>query len=314
MDRPDILFTPQQIAQMQPVYNAARKAFWLIPFLVFTTAFFAVLQGLVGLVEWELMFRVFEYLAGDGYQFFSPHLMAFTGILMIVGYHLLAENQPDNIAVKIVSRVSQALILAYAIGAGVYLSRILIDSGLGESGSLDIEAMMGSLDNFNQQSWLEILFSKFAGPSGAMVLAVGVGGLGIVNLYISHALISRITKNIVDIRDRKVRYKAIQSDYQTVLDCQKQYAEITNDLGDLEMLDRDYISLEIASETLDMIAQNLARHEQEYQRLIVEPEGDRFDGQTNKTDLKEIKKSIDGIRKISLNDILKVLNTPKLPE
>ena len=313
MNNNDVLFSKEMLSQMQPVVASANRALRVIPLMILTVALLAAVQLPVAIVEIEIMYRIFAYMSSDGYQFFSPRLLSLTGILMIIGFHLYAEHHPLHPVVRLIETIAIGFIACYVLGTGFYMASMLRDSGLGLDAGFDPEFFSGSLDTLQEKGWIDTAFETFADPFGVLAVSLGLGGLAVVNLYISHRIISAIRSIVVDINTRRTRHQSIHEDYQAVLSAQQRYAACSDELWELAMYDRNYLALELASTTLEHVHQQLLPHEQ----LLQEDRYDSqrtVDGVSNPTDYKEIRKAVDKIKSITVDDILRDLKDKTLED
>lgn len=313
MNKPDEqLFSIEELMRFQAVLKGHLEATAKIPLILFKTLLVIAILGIVGYSEWEIIYRVFEYIAGDHNEYWSPALMGFTAATMIIGFHILAKDKPNNLAVRIVERSVVILIPLYLAGIGLLIAGILFGDGLGSLINTEIPVVIGSIPEMIEQGFIDAVFAYIANPLAVMAFSLGIGGLAIVNIFIAHKLLSVITCNLDDMFGRLSRAKAAIKDHHIILRTQKQFAEINSDLSDMLIWDDTYIRMIIANEVMNVIAEALLPHKQWLQNVQYSKEF-RFETQTQKVDPKQLAKDIAKIEAIRLQDIMNAMN-PKLLE
>ena len=308
MDRTEDLFSTQELVQFQAQLKTHVIASAKTTFSIIKTVFQILVLGIVVFVEWEIIYRVFDYLSGEN-DYWSPEIMGLTAAIMIIGFHLMAYNAPHNFAVRFVNRTVQFLIPLYMVGVGLLIASILdVDSMI----ETNIPSMIGEIPDVTEANWNDGLFSSLTDPLAVIAFSLGLGGLAIVNIFVAHHLITLISDNIEDITGRLSRAKQAIQDHSTILRTQKCYAVLRNDLADLNMLDDFHIRMHIASEVLSLIAEALLPHKQ---WLTTQEMGETSPyAPKEKTDPKQVAGRIKKIEAISSKDILKALSAPKLLE
>lgn len=308
MDRTEDLFSTQELVQFQAQLKTHVIASATTPLSIAKTVLQMLVLGIVGYVEWEIIYRVFEYLSGEN-DYWSPEIMGLTAAIMIIGFHLLAYNAPHNFAVRFVNRAVQFLIPLYMVGVGLLIASIL---DVGSVVETDIPLMIGELPDATQSNGMDGLFSGITDPLAVMAFSLGLGGLAIVNIFVAHHLLILISANIENITGRLSRAKQALQDHSTILRTQKLYAALRDDLADLNIWDDFTIRMHIASDVLSVIADALLPHKQWLMAQEM-AETSPF-GPQETTDPKHVAGRIKKIEALSSQDILKALTPPKLLE
>ncbi len=308
MDKTETLFTTQELIQFQAMLKMHVMASATTPLGIAKTGLQMLVLGIVGFVEWEIIYQVFEYLSSEN-DYWSPEIMGLTAAIMIIGFHLLVYSAPHNFAVRFVNRAVQFLIPLYMVGVGLLIASIL---DVGSVIETDMVLMIGAVPDGAESNWFDGLFAKITDPLAVMAFSLGLGGLAIVNIFVAHHLIALITINLEDITGRLSRAKQALQDHGIILRTQKHYAALGNALGALDSSDDSYIRMQIASDVLSVMADALLPHKQWLMaREMNEPSP--F-GLQDTTDPKFITSRIKKIEAISSQDILKALTIPKLLE
>ena len=256
----ETLFTPHDLMRMEVVRNTTKKRALILPFLITAATLALLFQALVALIEWEIIFKIFDYIAGSDQQNWSPHLMAFSGLLMIAAYHLLAKSRPNNIAVMIVERLAVVSILIYAIGAGLFVASILYADGLGEIIEPLPSIGFGQIETALEVGWIDALFEDVTNPLAVVALSAGIGSMVIVNLFISHHLLSFLDKTTRSIYERTSEYRNVTREFKVVQKTQEAFREISDEIEELKHQDRNFQILHIASDAQDAISRGLFPH------------------------------------------------------
>lgn len=306
------LFTPGELMQFEAIAKRNLMASAKAPLLIF----YCMLQGLtftaVFIIEWEIIYRVFDYLSGEGEGYWAPELMGCTAAIMIIGFHLLAESKPDNSAVRIVETAVQILIPVYLLGIGLLIAAILYGDGLGGLVAMPPDITLGMLvPEASETSWLERVFAQITNPASVLTFSLGIGGLAIVNIFVAHQLLKKIKSNGADLFSRMTQAKETLKDCTIIKRAQKAYAELSNELEALEQRNDAAIRLMIATDVVSVISEALLPHKVALNEKALNPES-RF-GKQGPIDTRLIAKNLAQIEAISLADVLAALN-PKCLE
>ncbi len=312
MNKSDDLFTTEELMRFQVALKKSVEAVQRVPLIIFIT----LLAGLAFLgvvcIEWEIIYRVFDYLGGDNNEYWSPTLMGFTAAIMIIGFHVLAKDKPHNVAVRFVEKIVGILIPTYLVGLGLLIASILFGDGLRTMIEADIPIMIGAIPEAIEQGWIDAFFAYVTNPLAVLAFSLGIGGLAIVNIFIAHKLLVMITANVDDLFGRLSRAKAAIKDHKIILYAQKTYAALGSEINDLLIWDDNYIRMMIANEVMSVISDGLLPHKKKLQDTQYSEEF-RFETPNQKVDAKQIAKDIAKIEAIRLQDIMNAMN-PKLLE
>ncbi len=310
------LFSPQELMEFQATVKRLLLATAKAPLIIFLGAVQAVLLLTVGLVEWEIVYQVFDYLAGEtatgeSAGYWEPGLMALSALSVIAGFHLLAKVKPNNLAMRIVESAVQVLIVLYLIGIGFLVAAILYTDGLGEMVQVPDAWSLGTLAESVEQSWLDSVFEQVANPMAVLVLALGLGGLAVINIFVAHRLLVLLTANLTDLVGRVSRLRAALKDHAVIRRTQRDYARLGVELDALDARDDTQLRLAIASRVIAVIADALLPH-RKWLSERAHASQSRFEAD-DPADPKQLAKDIARIEAISLEDVLKALS-PKCLE
>ncbi len=312
MSKPNELFTTEEMMRFQVARKKYIQAAAKAPLLVVMTLFSILALAVVGYSEWEIIYRVFDYLAGDTNEYWSPTLMGFTAATMIIGFHILAKSRPHNLAVRIVEQSVEILIPVYLFGMGLLIASILFADGLSNMLNIDMPALIGSIPETIEQGWIDTFFANVTNPLAVLAFSLGIGGLAIVNIFIAHKLLTIIATNIEDVFSRLSRANTAIKDYQDILNAHKEYSALSAELNDLLIKDDNYLRLIITNEAMSTISDALLPHKKWLQDCQYSSEF-RFDESSRKVDPKQVAKDIAKIEAIRPQDIMNAMN-PKFQE
>lgn len=310
------LFRPDELMQCQAVVKRLSLATAKAPLLIFYSAVQAVLLVTVGLFEWEIVYQVFDYLAGETASgesagYWKPGLMALSALSVIVGFHLLAKVKPNNLAVRIVEAAVQVLIVLYLFGVGFLVATTLYADGLGEMVQVPEAWSLGTLAVPVEQGWLDRVFEQVANPLSVLALALGLGGLAVINIFVAHRLLVLLGGNLADLVGRVSRLRAALKDHAIIRQAQRDYAGLGVKLDELDARDDTGLRLSIASRVIAVIADALLPHKVGLSERAHSDQS-RFEA-NDPVDPKQLAKDIARIEAISLEDVLAALS-PKCLE
>ena len=313
MNNPEELFSSEEMMRFEAVLKRHIEAAAKAPLLILMTLLAGLALAVVGYSEFEIVYRVFDYLAGENNEYWSPTLMGFTAATMIIGFHILAKVKPHNLAVRIVDRSVEILIPTYLIGMGFLIACILFADGLGSMIQIEMPAMIGSLPEAIEQGWVDAFFAHVTNPLAVLAFSLGIGGLAIVNIFIAHKLLTTIAININDIFGRLSRARAAIKDHQAILIAKQEYSAINSEINDLLIWDDNYIRTIIVNEVMSVISDALLPHKKWLQDFQYSSDSRFVEESHRKIDPKQVAKDIAKIEAIRPQDIMNAMN-PKFLE
>ncbi len=309
-----MLLSLPELGQCASVEEHHRKrARLVIPLMVWVTAL-AIIQSFVGYVEYELVYQIFDFVSGEeGY--YSTSIMACTGILMIAGFHIGSTHYPNSFAIRFINTAAMIFIVFYGLGLGLLLMAMLYVDGLAELVESALGALFSPQEQEESMNWLDTVFQDYANPIAVLIFSVAVGGLTIVNMSISHSLLTAIKNSAKSAFERRAHARDAKRHYKTILRCQADYQDITQQRNALEQLHNNALASEIATEAMTTIRGELASHKAVLKQFEFSEEPSRFVWpETTPPDPKVLSKSIQAIERITIKDIFKVLNSTTYQE
>lgn len=304
MNRQDALFSAQEFVLFQMMLKEHLIGAAKAPLIGTITGLQVLVLLLVGYVEYEIIYRVFDFLSGDN-NYWSPEIMGLTAAIMIIGFHIQAHTHPGNFAVRFVTKTVQYLIPVYMVGVGLLIASIL---DVGSIIDVQPPVVLGQIPDVVGPHWIDRVFTELTNPLAALAFSLGLGGLAIVNIFVAHHLLGRIWENTEDLTGRVAHAKQALADYAALKRAHHQYAELGRNLTELLIWDDQTISMNVAGVALQERDEALRPHKEwlTEQRL---GKATLFEAQES-TDPQEIARLIKPIEAISLKDILTALTPP----
>ncbi len=306
------LFTTAELMRLQGIVRHHVVAAAAAPLMMIAALLALGGVGAVGFVEYEIVYRVFDYLAGDLDENWSPALMACSSGIVIVGFHLLAQARPDNPAVRFVDRIVGVLIPVYLLGVGLLIAAMLYANGLGELVAPQDVLMFGDAPaSEGDGQWIKQLFADFTTPLAVLAFSLGIGGLAICNIFVSHRLLCLFEGNLREAGNRLRQARAALSDYARIKHAQRRHAELGAALAEL---DRRWtpgaIREAITGEVLNIIADGLQPHKSWLRERELHPAA-RFE-QNDEIDVSQVAASIGRIEAITWQQVWAALHPQHL--
>lgn len=292
---------------MEAVVNeAVKKARWL--WLTYVKAGIrSILLLLVLGIEFELLYRTFSGIAGDNNEYWSPGLMALTGVIMVSAFHLLARLNHANPALTLIRRLTPWLLGIYLLGLGLLTAGIInLDTG-GVLLENPATIVIGGLPGEQSQHWLAWIFEKVTNPLALAMFSFGIGGLAIVNLFVAHELFHGLQKNVNQIQNIKSEADRLQKEYATVKRCAERERELKVELNAITLWSPERVMREAALLLSTLIHDAAAKHRRYIKgRDIAPPPGPL--SLNDPIDPKMIERDLKKIEALDLKAILKLLS------
>lgn len=319
------LFTDQDMVRFRGTLLRLTAEMAKIPVLLLCGSL-SLLFGLgVGLLDYELLYRVFDFIAGgetasdlslgaevQDEPLYDPWIMALTGLVMILGYKIASVDFPNHPVVKLVNRMSLALIWCYVLGIGLLLAAILyLDGGalLIDGGGLTLP---GSEPLFDPAALIDGAFANIVNPLALAAFSLGVSGIAILNIFVVTRLLGWTMKNFGGAYAIFTRARHAISNYNVTRRSQKRHLELQQDQGDLIIKqDDDEINNKIAASFV------LVKEEALFERKNFLLEHELYKTADycpqEEVDLAAVRKLVKTLDSLSVEDVLKVLSSSTNP-
>jgi len=309
------LFTQAEALAFEATAIRHRRKSAAIPLTATVTLGLAVLLGVVCLSEYGLFHEVFDFLKGpaqpgDTGQW-SVNLLALTGTLMMLGFHVYAEAHPHALSVRLIDRCAGVILPVYAVGAGLAVASLIYFNG---ADALVSQAAESSRELFAAPSikagspLLDRLIASFP-----VVFAVGCGGLAVVNLMVSHRLMSAIWPNVQEMTaDWHAAWEAREA-MAVIRTAQARYAELNQQRDPLLAVDQRGHEVAAAHDIVSAINTAIRPYETWLtdQQVRTGAADNRFTVPQSNLDPKEMAKRLGAFRAITSKSILAALRSAK---
>ena len=309
------LFTNEELLRFEAQRSKHLRGAAKLPWVAVVTLLFTAGFLFVSFVEWEIIYQVFDYLVGengDSAESWSPGLMACTGLIMMIGFHLHAKNHPDNFSARFVDKATAFLIPVYLIGMGLLTASVLYKDGLSEMVAPEAQAVIGQISQAAENGVIDTLFANVTNPLAVLAFSLGIGSLAIINIFVAHRLLMMITKNLSAMVTAAQKAKEAVQNHKIILHTQADYAALEFEENDLLMRDDNYTALSIAGVVLSVISEALLPHRKWLKDNEYGRPSSRFEA-GERVDAKRVTKDVAKIGAITQQDILSALK-PSLLE
>jgi hypothetical protein len=255
------ILTNNERIQIEAIYYKAKKAaMWNAYFVMSIVVHTTITSGVMGF-EYELMYRLFEYLGGEDSAFWTSGIMGFSSFIVVLGFHFLAESHPHHSAITFINRAVELLMPIFLLGIGAVLAVLIFNSGLREllTAHEDIVFAFDTVEEaVNKQDWLTALMSHVTTPMAALSFSLGLGSLAILNVFIAHRSLTTIKKGVTEYVERRSTFKLVSLEYAIILAAEKAYIEkrVERD-AQRAIVDDEVIRVEMSSEILAVIHDQL---------------------------------------------------------
>lgn len=246
----DTIFTEEERAQIIAMIVSALKLSAASPMLVVTLLLNILVAVFVLGFEYELGYQVFYSLAGDNHQYWTPSIMALSSLIIVLGFHYLAQQKLGKHSRIFIERVVAAMMPLYLLGIGLVIAALLYNDGL--RGLLESEEAVFFVDAAttaaSEDDWLNTLMADFTSPVAALAFSMGIGSLAILNVFVAHSAMNVASVKAAELTKRRSQTHKIEADYAELEQAEKDYAQTLAELNTLLLMDKTAIQNDIASD------------------------------------------------------------------
>lgn len=309
------LFTQAESLSFEATAIRHRRKAAAIPLTACVTLGLAAFLGVVCLSEYGLFHEVFDFLKGpaqpgDVAQW-SVNLLALTGTLMMLGFHVYAEGHPNALSVRLIDRCAGLILPVYAVGAGLAVASLIYFNGADALVSQAADASHELFAAPEVKAGSPVLDRLIA--SFPVVFAIGCGGLAVVNLMVSHRLMGAIWPNVRKIAADWHAASEARAAMAVIRSSQARFAELTQQRDALLAVDQRGHEVAAAHEILNAISTAIRPYEtwltdQQVRGGAVD---NRFTVPQSNLDPKELAKRMVTLRAITPKSILASLRGSK---
>lgn len=191
----------------------------------------------VGIVEYVAFKEIYDFIKAPlpGEQgVWSTPVLALTGTIVVIGFHLRATAAPESHPVRIMDRLVDVLMPVYVLGAGLMFAGILFfDGANGIFASASSLTLFGA-DAATERPLLSSLFEQHLAPLIAALFSLAAGSVVAIGVYVGHRCLSKVRDYIGDLFGRVRDAKEAIAAYKDIQDCQREYAELVGELNQVE--------------------------------------------------------------------------------
>lgn len=284
--------------------RAARGNTLLIPGAVFALI---LLAGLLTL-DYEINFRLFEFLAGED-ALWTPSLMALTPAIALVAFHVLIRHSPNHPLLRIMRTLSAFCVAAFVIGCGTYIASILyIDTGAPVAPEIAIPTL-GEVTGAEapQTNWLDTLFREVTSPFGVLTLSLGIGGLSVISVYAGHQLLSIIEHALCEVTLTRRKLREGIAHHRASLAAEARFAELADAYDRLMAKSDEALLAQIAGLVLRTIDTHAIPHEKRLQQMRFASAETLLDPD-HSAEIKRVEEALKPIRAITAKDVISALS------
>lgn len=290
------------------VREASKNAAWLWAAYLLT-ALKALLFALVVALEFELLYRTFLAISGANNEYWSPALMACTGLTMLCAFHLLAEAKESNLTVALVKRLTPFQIGLYLIGLGLLVAGVIYL----DAGSLLLESsaniVIGALPSANPEThWLATFFEEITNPLALAVFSFGIGGLAIVNLFVAHGLLEGMKAGFAKIHGASPESARLSAERKTVEESCERHRQLSAELNAINLWSHQRTLQEASVQLASLIQDGAAKHRRYIKHRDLQPPPGLIT-LSDPIDPKLVERELKKIEALDLKTILKTLQS-----
>ena len=211
MTLPDV-FQPHVGVILQGYCEQSRKDMRSIPLFMVSLIFHSLITIGLMIFEYELIYKVFEYLSGEDSEYYSPRIMGFSSFILVIAIHFFAERSKQHPVLRLINKVAGMSMLIYALGIASMLS-LLVFADSGDLFSADtLGLIVEPVDSDESMNWSATFMAYVTSPLGKILFSVGIGVLVIINLFASHHAIDKAKQAGSEIVRRRAAFSIDQQD------------------------------------------------------------------------------------------------------
>lgn len=299
------IFNNQDRAQITALFEKAKKmSGWMTLYCLSATLNLLVFVGVMGF-EYEISFQLFKSISGEDNEYWTPSVMAFSSVILVLGFHYLADTRAGKTANKFINGIAALLIPVNLIGIGLVIAVLLFNDGLHEMLKVneDISFMLDTAaEVVNDDDWLGALMAQFTSPLAALAFSLGIGALAIINVFVAHRALTKIKSSVSEMFYRRSLRKTAHQAYQAICKVENAYTEKLTEVNTQRLRD-ETIQLEMASDILASLEGELLPVRVWVNKQKIKPEPLPFAPHPT-LNLKQIEAALKNFSAITLDNIL----------
>lgn len=297
------------LLRAQILVGEAQKKVRLLWLTKLSASFRAALLALVLTIEFELLYRTFKGIAGKDNEYWSPDMMALTGVVMVSAYHLLNKGGHNSAIARVIHAATPVLLGTYLAGLGLLTAGVVSLDTIGMLVAAPGEIVIGALPTeIPDKPWLEALFQNVINPLAVGLFALGIGGVAVINLFVASELIDGIKRAVIKIRDTKPEAARLRAEFEALERNLARARELQFDEGDLALWPRSRLISETALQLGSVIQGAAARHRHFVKSNELSPSPGPLDLK-RPVDSKPIERDLKKIEALDIKAITKILQS-----
>lgn len=303
------VFTIDTLTALEKFAGKSRFAALGLAAVVGSALFFTLVTLGVFAFEYEIFYRIFDYLAGDDSAFWTPWIMGCSSMIVVMALHTMVAMNARHFVLRFVNHVAGALVPVYLLGVGTVLAVMLFQDGLGDmlsggGSGFDINAVQAFGEDGNG-SWIERLMGDVVSPVAALLFSGGIGALAIINVFVAHHCLSKAQSQFTHIADTLRLHREDAADLATYKRLYDRNDELQTLIEGALTTSDDALRIEIAQDVLLDIRRALAPAQHALTQLAHTPQDQAFTfAQTPALNAKELEKAVKAISAIDLNTLI----------
>jgi hypothetical protein len=242
------IFNPQVGAVMEGYGQKSRKAAARIPLLMLSAALNSLISALVMLFEYEVLYRVFDYLAGDDSEYWSPAVMGLTSFILVIAIHYLVMDNKNHPALRFINKIAGVMSIVYLVGIGLLLSLLIF----AEASSLfDLETFGFVADDTDEEAgMIALVMANITSPIAKLLFSFGLGALALINVFVAHHAISKVSDALSEISLRRETWQQDKKDLAIYRKAKAAHRDIEQGKQNHNVSDDDTLCHEVAADVL----------------------------------------------------------------
>ncbi|MCY7297387.1 hypothetical protein [Alteromonas sp. a30] len=242
------VFAPHIKNALAAEVQKSRNALLPVPFYALSVTLCGLLALGVIAFEFEILYRVFDYLAGEESTFWTPEVMGFSSLILVVAVHFLAQSNADHRTLLFINRISANLLPIYLLGIGTLLAVIIFNDGV--LSLLQSDTLWDNSAVENENDWLSHFMETIGSPIAAILFSAGIGALAIINIFVSHHAFNGFARHFKQIVIRVGTYRTDKKDMDGYQNAEKHARELKDDLGGLVIRPEAELQNDVATDIL----------------------------------------------------------------
>jgi hypothetical protein len=241
------VFSPAIAAQLESFAQQSRKAAMMIPLFCLSIVGNGLVTAFVMAFEYEILYRIFHYLAGDDSEYWTPAIMGLSAFILVIAIHYMAETNKDNPSFAFIRKAVGRLTIVYLFGIGLLLSLLLYLTG---GDIFNGEILSAYSEDGTAFNWMDGITRYITMPVTGALFSLGVGGLAIVSAFVAHSAMDKVKTALNEITVRRNNWAMDKRDLGAYRDAESVYDVIAQERQTHTPKDDDTLANEVVADAL----------------------------------------------------------------